>query len=259
MKYRGPALIPKKQTSIDHPDRAPEEGDRDREEFRGGAYVIVNKRIVCLSWCAILATMLGQGCTIIGTSDRSEMQLSTSKNSKKLALDSVTIQIVPQNSRGFAVGGPLVPIFPIWESQTKAQFWLLMTLSPENGEISFDPKHVVLETEKGDTFLAAGFSGPLLVADAIRDKSDLDTQLLNANSLNVSLSPFSISAEVFVGVMFDTKTLDPGQPFTVVLKGLERQGLPLEVPQLKFKNERRRHFAFLTFDPLNFHAEWVVQ
>ncbi len=226
----GGTSIPKSRMSRAHPGRAPEEGDRDREQSRGGAYVIGNKRIVCLSWVAILATMLGQGCTIIGTSDRSEMQLSNSKNSRKLALDSVTIGIVPQNSRGFAVGGPLVPIFPIWESQAKAQFWLLMTLSPENGEISFDPKRVVLETEKGDTFLAAGFSGPLLVADAIRDKSDLDTQLFNANRLNVSLSPVSISAEVFVGVMFDTKTLDPDQHFTVFLKGLERQGLPIEVP-----------------------------
>lgn len=190
------------------------------------------------------------------------MQLSTSNNSRKLALDSVTIQIVPQNSRGFAVGGPLVPIFPIWESQAKAhesQFWLLVVLSPKNGTISFDPKRVVLETDQGDRFLAVGFSGPLLVANAIRDKSDLDKHLLNANSLNASFSPFSISAEVFVGVMFDTKTLDPDQHFTVVLKGLERQGLPIEVPSLKFKNERRRHFAFLTFDPLNYHAEWVVQ
>jgi len=190
------------------------------------------------------------------------MQLPNSKNSSKLTLDSVTIGIVPQNNRVFAVGGPLVPIFPIWESQAKAheaQFWLLVVLSPENGEISFDPKRVVLETEKGDTFLAGGFSGPLLVADAIRDKSDLDKHLLNANSLNVSLSPFSISAEVFVGVMFDTKTLTPDQHFTVFLKGLERQRLPIEVPPLKFRNEKRRLFAFLTFDPLNYHAEWVVQ
>ena len=134
-----------------------------------------------------------------------------------------------------------------------------MTLSPENGEISFDPKRVVLETEKGDTFLSAGFSGPLLVADAVRDKSDLDKHLLNANTLNISLSPFSISAEVFVGVMFNTKTPDPDQHFTVFLKRLKRQGVPIEVPPLKFRNEKRRLFAFLTFDPLNYHTEWEVQ
>jgi hypothetical protein len=247
--------------SMAYPGRAPEEGDRDRVELQGGAYVIVNKRIVCLLWIAILTTMLGQGCTIIGTSDRSEMQLPTSTNSRKLALDSVTIGIVPLNNRVFAVGGFLVPVFPIWESYAKtnkAQFWFLVVLSPENGEISFDPKRVVLETDHGDTFLAAGFSGPLLVADAIRDKLDLDKHLLNANSLNASLSPFSISAEVFVGVMFNTKTLDPDQHFTVFLKGLERQGLPIEVPSLKFKNEKRRLFAFLTFDPLNIRKEWIV-
>lgn len=223
--------------------------------------MILNKRIVCLSCVAILATMLGQGCTIIGTSDRSKMQLSNSKNATKLALDSVTIGIVPQNNRVFAVGGPLVPIFPIWESYAKAntaQFWFLVVLSPKNGEISFDPKRVVLETDQGDTFLAAGFSGPLLVADAIRDKLDLDKHLLNTDSLNVSLSPLSISAEVFMGVMFDIKTLDPDQHFTVVLRGLERQGLPIEVPPLKFRNEKTRLFAFLTFDPLNIRKEWIV-
>ncbi|MGE3978157.1 MAG: hypothetical protein AB7F94_11280 [Nitrospira sp.] len=59
--------------------------------------------------------------------------------------------------------------------------------------------------------------------------------------------------------MFDTKTLDPDQHFTVVLKGLEGQGLFIEVPPLKFKNEKTRLFAFLTFDPLNFRTEWVVQ
>ena len=217
--------------------------------------------MACLSCVAILSTLLGQGCIIIGTGDRSKMQLSNSKNPTKLALDSVTIQIVPLNNRVFAVAGPLIPIFPIWESYTKAhktQFWFLVVLSPENGEISFDPKRVVLETDQGDTFLAAGFSGPLLVVDAVRDKSDLDKQLLNANSLNVSLSPFLISAEVFVGVMFDMKTLDPDQHFTVFLKGLERQRLPIEVPPLKFRNERRRLFAFLLVDPLNIRKEWIV-
>lgn len=245
-----------------YPGRAPEEGDRDRGKLLGGADVIFTKRMACLSCVVILSALLDQGCTIIGTSDRSELQLSTSKNSRKLALDSVTIKIVPLNNRVFAVGGPLVPIFPIWESYAKAhktRFWFLVVLSPENGEISFDPKRVVLETDQGETFPAAGFSGPLLVADAIRDKTDLDKQLLNANSLNVALRPFSISAEVFVGVMFDTKTLDPDQHFTVVLNGVERQGLPIEVPPLKFRNEKRRFFAFLTFDPLNFRAEWVVQ
>lgn len=224
--------------------------------------MIFTKRITYLSCVPILAILLGQGCTIIGTSDRSKMQLASSKNSTKLALDSVTIGIVPLNNSVFALGGPLVPIFPIWESYAKAnnaQFWLLVVLSPENGEISFNPKRVALETDQGDTFLAAGFSGPLLVADAIRDKVNLDKHLLNANSLNVSLSPLPISAEVFMGVMFNTKTLDPDQHFTVVLKGLERQGLPIEVPPLKFRNEKTRFFAFLTFDPFNYRTEWIVQ
>ncbi|MDH4083220.1 MAG: hypothetical protein OEV99_06205 [Nitrospira sp.] len=133
-----------------------------------------------------------------------------------------------------------------------------MVLSPENGEITFDPKRVLLETDQGDTFLAAGFSGPLLVADAIRDKVDLDKHLLNASSLDVSLSPLPISAEVFMAVMFDTKKLDPDQHFTVVLNGVERQGLPIEVPPLKFRNEKTRLFGFLTFDPLNIRKEWIV-
>lgn len=58
--------------------------------------------------------------------------------------------------------------------------------------------------------------------------------------------------------MFDTKTLDPDQHFTVVLTGVERQGLPIEVPPLKFRNEKRRLLAFLTFAPLNIRKEWIV-
>lgn len=59
--------------------------------------------------------------------------------------------------------------------------------------------------------------------------------------------------------MFDTKTIDPHQPFTLVIDGLKKEGHPIEVPPLRFKNKRRRHFDFLLFDPLNIHKEWVAE
>jgi len=132
-------------------------------------------------------------------------------------------------------------------------------LLSQNGEVTFDPRRVVLETEGGDTFLAAGFNGPLPFSDIIQDNSDPRKKLLDEKTLNISVSPFSISAEVLVGVMFETRTIDPDQHFTLVLKGLKRGGHPIEVPSLKFNKERRRHFDFLLFDPLNIHTERVVQ
>jgi hypothetical protein len=171
----------------------------------------------------------------------------------------VVIKVIPENGKIFGFVGPFIPIIPIWHSEAKNSFWLLISLLSQNGEITFDPRRVVLETERGDTFLAAGFKGPLHLADIIQNNSDPRKKLLDEKSLNISVSPFSISEEVLVGVMFETKTIDPDQHFTLVLKGIERGGHPIEVPPLKFNKERRRHFNFLLFDPLNIRKEWVVQ
>jgi hypothetical protein len=206
--------------------------------------------------------MIGQGCTVIWNSDQSVMQPlseSLSKDPSTLVADSVVIKVVPQNGKIFGFVGPFIPIIPVWLSEAKNGFWFLISLLPKNGEITFSPSLVALKTERGDTFLPAGFTGPLRLADIIQNNSDPRKKLLDAKSLNVSVNPFSISAEVLVGVMFETKTIDPDQHFTLVLKGLEKGGHPIEVPPLKFSKERRRHFDFLLFDPLSIHTEQVVQ
>jgi hypothetical protein len=187
------------------------------------------------------------------------MKSPYSKDSITLVLDSVTIKVIPQNGKVFGLVGPLLPIIPFWHSEAKNRFWFLISLLSQNGEIIFDPTRIALETERGDTFLPVGFNGPLLFEDIVRNNSDPRKILLDEKNLNTSASPFSISAEVLVGVIFETKTIDPDQHFTLVLKGLERGGHPIEVPPLKFNKERRRHFDFLLFDPLSIHTEQVVQ
>lgn len=213
-----------------------------------------------LSCVAILSTLLGQGCTAILTSDQSVLQLSTSGNPRILTLDSVTIKVFPRNGKALGVAGPVVPIFPFWESEAADRFWVQIYLLPRNGEVTFDPRRIVLETERGDTFLAAGFTGPLLYADINENNSDTAGKtLLDEKNLNTSVSAVSISAEALVGVMFETRTIDPDQHFTLVITGLEKGGQPIEVPSLKFNRLRMRHLAFLLFGPLNFQTEWAVQ
>jgi hypothetical protein len=123
--------------------------------------VVFNKRIACRTLLAFFAIASGQGCTAILTSDRSEMQLATSRNPTRLALPSVTIQVVPQNGKVIGMVGPLVPIFPFWYSEAKDKFWFLISLSPINGEISFDPRRVAIKTEQGGSFHVARYGGPL--------------------------------------------------------------------------------------------------
>lgn len=216
-----------------------------------------------MAWIAlatILVMMFGQGCTAILTSDQSVLQLSTSGNPRILTLDSVTIKVFPRNGKALGVAGPVVPIFPFWESEAADRFWFQIYLLPRNGEVTFDPRRIVLETERGDTFRAAGFTGPLFYADINENNSDTAGKtLLDEKSLNTSVNAVSISAEALVGVMFETRTIDPDQHFTLVITGLEKGGQPIEVPPLKFNRLRMRHLAFLLFDPLNYHAEWVVQ
>lgn len=221
--------------------------------------VIFNQRKVSLSLAVGLVLIIEQGCTAILTSDRSMMKTPSSKDSITLVLDSVTIKVIPQNGKVYGLVGPLLPIIPFWHSEAKDRFWFLISVLPQNGEIIFDPTHITLETERGDTFLPVGFNGPLLSEDIVRNNSDPRKILLDEKNLNTSVSPFPISAEVLVGVIFETKTIDPEQRFTLVLKGLKRGGHPIEVPPLTFSKERWRHFDFHLFDPLSIRKEWVVQ
>jgi hypothetical protein len=211
---------------------------------------------------AICTVMLGQGCTVIASSDQSVMQPRSEPPSKGvncLALDSVTIKVIPENGKHFALVGPFIPIMPIWHSAASNRFWFQISLSPNNGEITFDPSLVTLETEAGDTFFAAGFNGPLRLSDVIQNQTDTREKLLDAKSLNVSVSSFRIAVEVLVGLMFETKTINPDQHFRLVLRGLERGGDPIQVPPLEFNKERRRYFYFSLIRPLSIHSEWVVQ
>ncbi|HJT19810.1 MAG TPA: hypothetical protein VJ746_05040 [Nitrospira sp.] len=220
--------------------------------------VKLKKRINRFAFVVILSVMSGQGCTAVLTSDQSEMQLSSSENQSRIFLDSITIQVVPQNGRAYGVVGPLIPVIPFWYSQAKDRFWLLISLRPETSEISFDPSHVALETEQGDTRLPIGFSGPFSVQDFTQN-SYLNETILDEKTLNFSFSVISISAEVLVGLMFDKKTPNPNHQFTVFLKGIKKQGQTVLVPPLKFKNVKKRHFDFLLFSPLNIHKEWIVE
>ena len=165
------------------------------------AYVIVKKRIACLALAAILVVMFGVGCTTILTSDESGFQWATSGNlGRTLVLDSLTIKVFPQNGKFFGITGPLVPVFPLWYSEAKNRFWFQIYLLPKNGEVTVDPRRIVLETERGDTFRAAGFTGPLLYANINENNSDTAGKtLLDEKSLNTSVSAVSISAEALVG------------------------------------------------------------
>ena len=224
--------------------------------------MVSSKRMAWLNCVVFLVFMLGQGCTVIWNSEQSVLQpLSQfpSIDPSTLVADSVVIKVAPENSKVFGFVGPVLPIIPVWHSEGSNRFWFLISLFSQNGEITFDPRRVALETEQGDIYVAMGFSGPLGLAELVRNKSDPHKKLLDEKVLNVSASPFAISTEVLIGVMFEIETIDPEQHFTLVLKGLEREGHSIEVPPLKFSKERRRHLDFLLFDPLNFHAERVIE
>jgi hypothetical protein len=186
------------------------------------------------------------------------MQLATSRNPTRLALPSVTIQVVPQNGKVIGMVGPLVPIFPFWYSEAKDKFWFLISLSPINGEISFDPRRVAIKTEQGGSFHVARYGGPLRAVD-IQGNPDPRKELLATRSLKDPIGPFIVSDEVLISLIFEVKTFSPDDHFMFAIDGLEREGTPIEVPPLKFKNEKKRHFDFLLFDPLNFRKEWVVE
>lgn len=153
-----------------------------------------------LSCVAILSTLLGQGCTAISTSNQSILHVSTNGNLRRtLVLDSLTIKVFPRNGKALGVAGPIVPIFPFWESEAADRFWVQIYLLPRNGEVTFDPRRIVLETERGDTFFAAGFTGPLLYVDINENNSDTAGKtLLDEKSLNTSVNAVSISAEALV-------------------------------------------------------------
>ena len=105
---------------------------------------------------------------------------------------------------------------------------------PKNGEVTVDPRRIALEAERGDTFFAAGFTGPLLYSDINKSNVDIGETLFDEKHLNASVSQVSISAEALIGVMFETNTIDPDQHFTLIITGLESGGHPIEVPPLKF-------------------------
>lgn len=174
-----------------------------------------------------------------------------------LVLDSVTMNVVPQNGKAFGLAGPIIPVIPIWYSEAKTEFWVLISFLSNTGEITFDPRVVTLETEGGDTFRAAGFNGPIPVSKISLDNSTAVNEVLDGKTLNRAVTPFPISADVLVGVMFATKTIGPDQDFTLVLDGLEKEGHRIDMPTLKFSKERRRHFTF-SFLNFNFPKEWAV-
>ena len=222
--------------------------------------MIVKKRIACLALAAILAVMFGQGCTAILTSDQSVLQVSTNGSPQRtLALDSFTIKVFPENRKYYGVAGPVVPIIPLWSGEREHGFWFQIYVLPKNGEITIDPRRIALETERGDTFFAAGFTGPLPYADINKSNVDIGKILFDEKQLNVSVSQVPISEEALIGVMFETTTIDPDQHFTLIIPGLESGGHPIEVPPLKFNRLRTRHVDFSLFGPLRFQREWEVQ
>lgn len=232
---------------------------RSREEVCGDIRDS-KKQIACLVLAAILAVIFGQGCTTILASDVSGLQLSTNGNPQRaLALDSFTIKVFPENRKFYGLTGPVVPIYPFWSEELKHGFWFRIYILPKNGEITIDLRRIALETERGETFFAAGFTGPLLYSDINKSNLDFGTILFDEKHLNPSLSQVSISAEALIGVMFETNTIDPDQHFTLIITGLESGGHQIEVPPLKFDRLRTRHVAFSLFGPLRFQTEWEVQ
>jgi hypothetical protein len=93
----------------------------------------------------------------------------------------------------------------------------------------------------------------------IQGNPDPRKELLATRSLKDPIGPFIVSDEVLISLIFEVKTFSPDDHFMFAIDGLEREGTPIEVPPLKFKNEKKRHFDFLLFDPLNFRKEWVVE
>lgn len=221
--------------------------------------MIRNKRIGCLSLAIFFSAILGQGCTLIWSEDRSVLRsLPSMTDSVTVDLDSVTIAVLPKNHKFFAFIGPLVPVIPIWHSEAESRFWFLLQLSPKIGEITFHPNSIALATDQGDTIHLAGMSGPVLIS-GFRNYPLFYDKSLAIKGLNDSVIPMTISEKVIVGLMFDTETLGPDRHFTLVLTGLERQEHPIEVPPLKFKKSLKMGFDFGLFDPLNFRKEWVVE
>ncbi len=229
-------------------------------KHEGKAHIKVQTRVGCLTLAAILAVMFGQGCTTILASDESGFQSARNGNPQRtLALDSVTIKVFPENMKFYGVTGPVVPFYPFWSGELGHGFWFRIYVLPKNGEITVDPRRIALETERGDTFFAAGFTGPLLSSDINKSNVDIGKTLFDEKHLNSSVSQVSISAEALIGVMFETNTIDPDQNFTLIITGLESGGHPIEVPPLKFNRLRRRMVAFSFFGPLRFQTEWEVQ
>lgn len=221
--------------------------------------MIVKKRMAWLALAAILAVMFGQGCTTILASEESALQLSANGNPQRtLALDSFTIKVFPENRKFYGLSGLVVPFYPFWSEKLKHGFWFRIYVLPKNGEITVDPRRIALETERGDTFFAAGFTGPLLYSDINKSNLDFGTILFDEKHLNPSVSQVSISAEALIGVMFETKTIDPDQHFTLIITGLESGGHPIEVPPLKFNRLSKRYVVFSLFG-LPFSREWEVQ
>ncbi len=214
-------------------------------------------RTVLVSLVTFVISTLGQGCTTIWSDDRSVMKSPNTADSVTFTLDSVEIKVIPQNGRFWGGTGPLLPLIPIWHTEDRNRFWFLISVLPRIGTVSFDPRRVTLQIEQGNTFSSAGFTGPLSVSD-IHTNSDSE-RLLDEKSLNVSNNRFSASTEVLIGLMFDIRTFDPDQPFTMILGGLEKGGQAIEIPPLRFHRQQRRHFDFILFDPLSFRTEWIVQ
>jgi hypothetical protein len=165
---------------------------------------------------------------------------------------------VAQNKEEFGLWGPLLPIIPIWSSESEDLFWILITLPPKPWDLNFDPNKIILETAHGDALRTKGFVGPY-ESSVFNAKS-----LLDAHSLSTVATPFPITSKVVVGVLFETKTIAPDRPFSLTLKGLYRGAQPIDVSILKFKRQRTRYLDVDFFNPLCphcgpiFHKSWIV-
>lgn len=219
----------------------------------------------CLFFAVCISPLFLVGCTSLYTVDESVAQIPpgefVSRDPRELVVDWVTIRTEPQNRKSFGLHGPLLPIIPFWSSHSEDSFWFKITLEPPKfklGDIYFDPMQIVLETENGDPLVTRGFTGPF---PAVFDRR----KLTDSTILNASLSPFLISrGGVAVGVLFETKAIDPSKPFSLVLKGLRRGTQLIEVPKLKFQRQRIRHFdidhinILFPHNSSGYHREWVV-
>jgi len=175
-----------------------------------------------------------------------------------MSLDSVTIKVYPVNRKIFGFFGPLLPVIPVWHSPSTSRFWIILSILATNGEIWFNPGHVLLQIEQGGTYPAAGYTGPMSFSEWSK-LYPVET-FLDAKSFNASLNPFPVEKEeVVIGLMFDIKPLAPDQRFSMTIDGFERIGYPnVGVPMLSFKKQTRKHFDFVIFDPLSVHKEWIV-